>query len=155
MSAARSPRSAAVGGLCLAVLALGGWAAGRDAPPARPGPWPSAAELDTLARYLDPAAPAPALDDYAAFLPAAPRPLPRPARVGEPVAEAPPMSWRLTAVLIAGDRPVAILNDQHVRPGDALEGGARVVSIARDHVVVREPNGARRTVWLADALEGS
>ena len=107
---------------------------------------PSAVEMDSLSRYLAPSAPAPRLDDYAVFLPA-----PAPARVApsQPaLADPDPSAWQLSAILIAGPRPVAIINDQAVAAGAELADGSRVLSIERDHVVIRAPNGARRRLSL-------
>lgn len=56
--------------------------------------------------------------------------------------------WTLSAVLIAGERRTAILNDQLVRPGDRLEDGTRVEVVERDHVVIVTPGGERRRLEL-------
>lgn len=107
--------------------------------------WPAPEELDTLSRYLSPAQPAPRLDEYQAYLPAAAEPV-RSLPAPQPT---PPVSLRLSAVLITGDRPMAIINDIPVAPGARLPGGAEVVSIEREQVVVRDPDGTRRTLRLS------
>ena len=135
---------------CIALLATTVWAAGRDPEPP-PSHWPAPEELDSLSRYLVAGEAAPRLDDYAVFLPAADAPVrwnPPAATEPEPMAD-----LRLTAILITGGRPLAIVNDRHVRPGQAVDGGAVVVSIARDHVVVRERNGMLRTLRLPTGTE--
>ena len=141
-------RLPAVAGACLVFLLIAIWSyRSRDDVAAAPAGLPSAEELDSLARYLSPVQPAPRLDDYAVFLPA--RPAPRVESVAPPPAEAEPgTQWELSAILIAGARPVAIINDQAVAPGAELSDGSRVLTIERDHVVIRAPNGARRRLFL-------
>lgn len=56
--------------------------------------------------------------------------------------------WNLSAIMMAGDRRIAILNDELVRPGDRLEGGARVEMVESDHIVIIMPGGERRRVEL-------
>lgn len=139
---ARGAAVAAVGALLVA-LAVAAWT---DRTPAvAEAPWPSAAELDSLTAYLAPSAPAPRVDDYAAFVPA-----PH-ASLAAPPANAPAAAQtevQLSAILIAGARPMAIINDQTVLPGARLEGGAVLLSIEPDHVLIREPDGSRRRVFL-------
>lgn len=132
----------------IALLAASAWAVGREPEPP-PSRWPTPEELDSLSRYLVAGEAAPRLDDYAVFLPAAGAP-PR----WSPPAEAETLTdLRVTAILITGGRPLAIINDRHVRPGQTVEGGAVVVSIARDHVVVRERSGMLRTLRLPSGTE--
>lgn len=132
-----------------ALLATTGWAM-RRAPEPPPSPWPAPEEIDSLSRYLAASEPAPRIDDYAVFLPAeaAPRVWLAPASEPETLSE-----LRLSAILIAGNRPLAIINDRHVRPGETLDGGAVVVSITRDRVVVRERSGTIRTLRLPNGSE--
>ena len=127
-----------------ALLATTGWAM-RRAPEPPPSQWPAPEEIDSLSRYLVPGEPAPRMDDYTVFLPAeaAPRVWLAPTSEPETLTD-----LRLSAILIAGDRPLAIINDRHVRPGQTLENGVVVVSIARDRVVVRERSGTVRTLRL-------
>lgn len=112
------------------------------------GNWPTVEELDSLGRYLEPSDPAPPLDDYAVFLPAEPEPY-----FGEPsgpLPQVPAPELELSAILTGGSRPVAIINDQPVRPGAKLPGGSILLAIAPDHVVIRDPGGAQRRVFLRD-----
>ena len=120
----------------------------RNGPP--PSHWPDAAHLDSLSQYLVRGEAAPSPDDYVAFLPAR-----RPASGGRPRSTAPAFSARVSAILIAGDRRLAIIDDRNVRPGDRLAGGALVLSIGPDHVVVRDRDGSRRTLRLSTATEQS
>lgn len=136
-------RTVAVVAVSAALLGTTVWAMGRS-PELPPSTWPAPEEIDSLSRYLAASEPAPRIDDYAAYLPAERAPqVWRPAPV-----QAPPSDLRLSAILIAGGRELAIINDRHVRPGERLNGGAVVVSIARDHVVVRERDGTLRTLRL-------
>ena len=52
-------------------------------------------------------------------------------------------AWALSAILIAGERRIAIVNDRMVRPGDRIGTGARVETIESDHVVLMLPDGER------------
>lgn len=115
----------------------------RSAPRPRPA-WPDPSELDSLRRYLTPVGPAPSPDDYAAFIPALPGPAPRRPRTLDPVRDV-----RVSAILIAGDRRTAIIDDRSVRVGDRLGDGAVVLSIGRDHLVLRERNGSTRTLRVS------
>lgn len=146
-------RTSAVVAICLLLLGIGISALRAPEPGGVAAAWPSPAELDSLERYLTPVAPAPRVDDYAAFLPAAAAPR-IPVREESVGVEAPRMAWRLSAILITGERPLAIINDQQVRPGEPLPGGARVLSIGRDHVVIRESDGTQRTVRISEGTEG-
>lgn len=56
--------------------------------------------------------------------------------------------WTLSAIMIAGDRKIAILNDQMVRAGDRLEDGVRVERVESDHIVIITPAGQRRRLEL-------
>ena len=56
--------------------------------------------------------------------------------------------WSVSAIMISGDRRLAIIDDRLVEAGDALPGGGRVVQVARDHVVVAGPDGVRRRIPL-------
>ena len=57
---------------------------------------------------------------------------------------------RLTAILIADDRPVAVINDKVVEVGASLPDGARVSRIQADRVWLVEPTGAWRVLTLAE-----
>lgn len=108
---------------------------------------PSAVELDSLAGYLAPAAPAPEFDSYAVFIPARPSIL-EPPITNAPEAAPPPARLELSAILIAGARPVAVINDEAVGAGTRLDDGSVVVDIQRDHVIVRTPSGGNRRLTL-------
>ena len=56
---------------------------------------------------------------------------------------------RLTAILVANDKPVAVVNDEVVGVGDVLRDGARVSRIQSDRVFLIEKNGKWRTLTLA------
>ena len=117
--------------------------------------WPAAGHLDTLSAYLDapqgsrPIIPETALspDDFADYEPDY-----EPEVVaGNPPVEsvAPPQpSWRVSAILVADNRRVAIVNDSAVAVGDPLPGGARVIEIELDFVVLRAADGARTVLRL-------
>lgn len=49
--------------------------------------------------------------------------------------------WTVSAVLITDDRSVAVVNDRLVRAGDTVDGGATVVAVERDHVILRTAGG--------------
>jgi len=55
---------------------------------------------------------------------------------------------RLTAILIADGRSVAVIDDAVVSVGDRLPDGARVEEIRSDHVSVVEKDGQRRVLTL-------
>jgi hypothetical protein len=56
----------------------------------------------------------------------------------------------LTAILIADDRRVAVIDDATVSVGDVLSDGSRVSSIQPNRVFVVEKNGRWRTLTLAN-----
>lgn len=56
--------------------------------------------------------------------------------------------WKVTAIMIAGERRMAIVNDKLVRPGDRMEDGARIEAVEQDHVVLITPSGERRRLDL-------
>lgn len=127
-----------------ALLGTTVWALQREPQPGS-ARWPTPEDVDSLSRYLTASEPAPRLDDYAVFLPAEGAP-----EIWIPPAEVEALSpLSVSAILITGERRMAIINDRPVRAGQALAGGAVVVSIARDHVVVRERSGMLRTIRLA------
>ena len=141
-------RTALVLALCLALTCVAAWSLfTSEVEPAAAGT-PDSEELDSLSRYLAPVGPAPRLDDYAVFLPAR-----RPARYQppepRPVEEPSTSSWELSAIMIAGSRPVAIIDDEAFAAGARLPDGAVVLQIERDHVVIRTPNGTRRRLVLS------
>lgn len=108
------------------------------------------AQVAGLAPYLVPVGAAPEAEDFDAFLPALEgAPLPD----YEPPA-LPTAPLRVSSILIAGGRRVAIINDRAVRPGDTVDG-AEVVDIESNHVVVRDQNGSRRILEVTPAAGGS
>lgn len=56
---------------------------------------------------------------------------------------------RLTAILVANDKPIAVVNDEVVGVGDVLRDGARVSRIQSDRVFLVEKDGKWRTLTLA------
>lgn len=56
---------------------------------------------------------------------------------------------RLSAILVANDRPVAVVDDEVVGVGDVLRDGARVSRIQSDRVFLIEKDGKWRTLTLA------
>lgn len=136
-----------VPGVAAVLLAVAAWWTLRPTETPVIAGWPTPEELDSLVPYLAPVAAAPRIDDYGAFLPAATAPAPaapRPAPLGAPAPE-----WRLSAVLITGDRPIAIIDDAPVGLGARLPDGSVVVAIEREQVVLRAPDGTRRTLRLS------
>ena len=118
-----------------------------DASPTAAGTIPTPEHLDSLGRYLQPVRPAPRPDDYEIFFPAEDRPLPQAGWPdAEPPREAP--TRRVSAIIIAGSRPIAIIDDQTVAPGSTLPDGSIVESIEREYVVIRAPNGVRHRLSL-------
>ncbi|MBW3628440.1 MAG: hypothetical protein KY464_04000 [Gemmatimonadetes bacterium] len=145
----RSPlRAPLVVAICAASVGVSVWSLAFSSAATPSADLPRAEELDSLSRYLAPVAPAPRLDDYAVFLPARRAPRYQPA-APPPIIETAPSVWELSAIMITGARPVAIINDQTVVAGARLPDGAVVLEIERDHVVIREPNGTRRRLVLA------
>jgi hypothetical protein len=55
---------------------------------------------------------------------------------------------RLSAILIADDSPVAVIDDEVVRIGDVLPDGGRVSAIRSDRVFILEKNGRMRVLTL-------
>jgi hypothetical protein len=70
-----------------------------------------------------------------------------------PGARTPTVSGRagrqLTAILIADDRPVAVIDGVVVNLGDVLPDGGRVASIRSDRVAISEKNGQMRVLTLS------
>lgn len=118
---------------------------------------PTAGELVELERYLTPvdvdreirvAVPERvAIDGNPFGGPPAAEPAATAPRPAQPAARPAPR-WALTAIMIADDRRVAIVNDRLVRVGDRLDDGARVEAVERDHVVLITPGGERRRLEL-------
>lgn len=135
----------------LLVLGVVVWATRAPEPVAASAAWPSPEELDSLSAYLAPAVAAPNIDEYAAYLPADDAPVVRQEyRPRRPAIEAP--DRKLSAILITPDRPIAIIDNQQVRPGEQLPGGAEVLAIEKDQVIVREADGTRRTLRVSPVV---
>lgn len=56
--------------------------------------------------------------------------------------------WRLSAIMVTGERRIAIINDQVVRPGERLDDGTRVAEVGVGHVTIITPAGERRRLEL-------
>lgn len=56
----------------------------------------------------------------------------------------------LTAVLITQSRRAAVINDVLIDLGSRLGDGTRLTAVERDHVVLTDANGVRRTLTLSD-----
>jgi hypothetical protein len=111
--------------------------------------------LDSLGRYLRPivltsargpgqAAELFVRDDYYA------QPAPRDRSSGGASAPAGPARprWVVSAILLTDAQRMAVVNDSVVVVGSTLPGGARIVEIQSDRVVLQESGGARRVVSL-------
>jgi hypothetical protein len=57
-----------------------------------------------------------------------------------------PARWIVSTIMITETRRVAVVNGLVAWAGSVLPGGARILSIEPDHVVIAEPGGARREV---------
>jgi hypothetical protein len=68
---------------------------------------------------------------------------------GNPTVSTPTAGRRLTAVLVADDRPVAVIDDEVVEVGGRLKDGARISAIRGDRVWVVEKDGKWRVLTLA------
>lgn len=133
--------------LCIVLIAFTVRFLRADATPTIGDAIPTPEHLDSLGRYLLPVQSAAEPDDYGMFLPADEAP---PYEEGERDAQPtrPTPTWRVTAVIIAGGRPIAIIDDQTVSPGSTLPDGSVVEAIEREHVDIREPNGVRHRLSL-------
>ncbi|MGI9139479.1 MAG: hypothetical protein ACR2GJ_00010 [Gemmatimonadaceae bacterium] len=119
-----------------------------------PKTYPSPTELDSLGRYLRPmlltanrtgTEPSELLSSNEYFGPVASSggyqgPSARPAATRP--------RWVVSAILLTELRRMAVLNDSVVLVGSLLPGGARVVAIESDHVVLQESGGSQRKVSL-------
>lgn len=56
---------------------------------------------------------------------------------------------QLSAILIADDRPVAVIDGTLVNVGDVLPDGGRVAAIRPDRVAISERNGQMRVLTLS------
>lgn len=57
-----------------------------------------------------------------------------------------PVRWIVSTIMITENRRVAVINGVLATAGTVLPGGARVLAIEPDHVVLAESSGARREV---------
>lgn len=57
-----------------------------------------------------------------------------------------PTRWIVSTIMITENRRVAVVNGVLATAGTVLPGGARVLAIEPDHVVIAEASGARREV---------
>lgn len=106
------------------------------------------AQLESLALYLKPippGAPAPLVEP---FLPPTYED-DEPAGAPDGTVSPPKPGWTVSAILISDVRRVAVVNEELVTIGSRTAGGARIVAIEPDHVVLTEPGGARRVVRVA------
>lgn len=55
---------------------------------------------------------------------------------------------QLTAILIADDRPIAVIDGALVNVGDVLPDGGRVAAIRADRVAISEKNGQMRVIMI-------
>lgn len=104
-------------------------------------------QLESLAPYLKPIAPAPPAPLVEPFAPPSydDDPPIQAVNTGSPAKP----GWTVSAILISDVRRVAVVNEELVTIGSRTAGGARIVAIEPDHVVLTEPGGARRVVRVA------
>ncbi len=158
-----------VSGVMVAVLlALGGkWAVDATKLPTLPSSrLPTSEELDSLrgyvakpsapiavARAVIPAAGGAGLNPFAKVtLLEAPKYLSEQA-LGSAAPRVTRPQWLVTTIMITDTRRVAVVNGTLVSAGSALSGGARIVSIEADHVVLTDASGNRRTVPVQNSGE--
>ena len=121
---------------------------------AAPTSYLAPAALDSLGRYLRPVAltaarrPAEsaelfAREDYLAQPAGAER-----EDRGPVTPAAPGARWVVSAILLMDAQRMAVVNDSVVVVGSTLPGGARVVEIESDRVVLQESGGSRRVISL-------
>lgn len=65
------------------------------------------------------------------------------------VSSTPSAGQRLTAILIADERRIAVIDDATVKVGDVLRDGARVAVIDPDRVWLADRNGRMRLLTLS------
>jgi hypothetical protein len=59
-------------------------------------------------------------------------------------AQSRPARWIVSTIMITDSRRVAVVDGALVSAGSALPGGARVISVEPDHVVIEDAHGLRR-----------
>lgn len=137
---------AGFGAVCLVLV---GWYALRSPVADLAARWPDPARLAMLSPYSGPAAATPAIDDYSMHLPAIEPVRPRVPRPSEEVVTG---GWRVSAILISGNQPIAIIDDQQVRPGSRLADGTVVERIEPTQVIVRDVLGRSHTLRVANGV---
>jgi hypothetical protein len=115
---------------------------------------PSAEELDSLRGYVSRTPPVPERqpEQSTAYTLGGTDPF---AKVTRAEVRAMPVSgfsgpaaprWVVSTIMITENRRVAVINGVLANTGTVLPGGARVLAIEPDHVVLAESNGARREI---------
>jgi len=143
----------------LAIIAVTAWRSLRMSPRVVAPTASPVADLEPLLPYaappadtarvaaLTPTAPAAARDPFVVEAPpAVALQSGRPADQPHVETNAPTVS----AVLITQFRRAAVINDVLVDLGGRLADGARLTAVERDHVVLTDANGVRRTLTLSD-----
>ncbi len=147
----------------VAVLATGAlaWRSLSAATVAAP-PVPQTAGLEQLSKYLKPAAdaaPASMAPDLPVVVARDPFGSTTPAVADAGPAEGEPStrrnastedSWVVNAVLITGSYKAAIINDSLVTLGNKLYDGTRLTAVERDHIVLTDKQGTKRTITVRD-----
>lgn len=125
---------------------------------------PTVEELDSLRRYVKRSTPLPLPVSSMAVAAEGGDGFAGPPRLADPVypdvvvgpaqptAPAAPR-WVVSTIMITDTRRVAVLNGALVTPGQTLSGGARVITIDPDRVVLAEANGARRELPVRGGSE--
>ena len=114
------------------------------------------ATLQALSRYLRPVAltaprrPAEAAELFAREdYYAQPEPVARFDELAPAAAPGPSRPrWVVSAILLTDAQRMAVVNDSVVVTGSTLPGGARIVEIQSDRVVLQEAGGGRRVISL-------
>jgi hypothetical protein len=151
-------RAMVTGAVAAGLVVLGGMILLPE-PPGRRG-FPTAGPLAELTPYLEPVD-ADAVRVEARGVPATVvvrgdpfRPPPAAVRPGgdggavSTVASPPRPRWTLSAVMVSGDRRIAIINDEVAREGERLRDGSLVRRVANDHVILVTPAGESRRLEL-------
>lgn len=158
-----SKRLLQIGGLVIPVIAAaagGKWAVDATRLATMPSAaLPTPAELDSLRGYVvrtEPAAqpPKPASpvignvssDPFATVTHGE-----TPRYSGQAIAPPLPARWVVSTIMITDSRRVAVINGVLAAPGTVLPGGARVLTIEPDHVVLAEANGVRHEISVQGA----
>lgn len=119
------------------------------------GPLPTARELDSLRGYVS--APSPAVQPgkvvFKSYATGSSDPFAKVSRWDTPkysgeigLQAHSPARWIVSTILITDTRRVAVINGVMASQSTVLPGGARVLAIEPDHVVIVEASGARREI---------